>query len=119
MYAQQGLITKALQLAEQMRERSYLDLLGDEDLEISDNRSQELYAEMDSIISKVGELEFLLRQSTQKGLRGRQARELKQQLTALRTEYANELQIIRREAPELLPRLVRPLRMAFPFPRSS
>ncbi|MBN1466177.1 CHAT domain-containing protein [candidate division KSB1 bacterium] len=93
-----GSTLQALQMAERMRERSYLDILGDEKLDLGVGVRQELYVQADSLMKAMNDLEFAL---LQPGQQSSKAREGQRKLATLRTEYSEVMEQIRSQAPEI------------------
>lgn len=99
---EQGATERALNLAEHMRERNYLDFLGDSHLWLGDGKRQELYSIVDSLEQEINELELSLLQTDQQlGQSPENAEDIQLQLFDMRDEYALALEDVRREAPEI------------------
>ncbi|MBN1482766.1 CHAT domain-containing protein [candidate division KSB1 bacterium] len=102
VFIEQGATERALDLAERMRERNYLDLLGDSNLSLGDGKRQELYSLVDSLKREINELQLLLLQSDQQIGQSADSPEVFQlQLLYLQDEYTLALEDVRREAPEI------------------
>ncbi|MBN1561753.1 CHAT domain-containing protein [candidate division KSB1 bacterium] len=101
VHVARGSTLQALQLAERMREKSYLDILGDEKIDLGDGVRQELYAAADSLMQAVNDLEITLLHPSQQSRQSSEPRELQRKLSALRAEYSEALEKIRTQAPEI------------------